>query len=98
MWKALQLSVHIPICITIMFSGKGYFMHLSTAVGIEGDKALLESRILYPKRGFQCLQFFLYNSGHASDQLRIWTREFDMANPNGTLHLIQQIEGTNVQP
>ncbi|XP_077099380.1 meprin A subunit beta [Siphateles boraxobius] len=72
--------------------GKGYFMHLSTAVGMEGNKALLESRILYPKRGFQCLQFFLYNSGHASDQLRIWTREFDMANPNGTLHLIQQIE------
>ncbi|XP_067218288.1 meprin A subunit beta [Chanodichthys erythropterus] len=72
--------------------GKGYFMHFSTAVGRQGDKALLESRILYPKRGFQCLQFFLYNNGHASDQLRIWTREFDTANPNGTLHLIEQIE------
>ncbi|XP_067308263.1 meprin A subunit beta [Pseudorasbora parva] len=72
--------------------GKGYFMHFSTAVGMEGETALLESRILYPKRGFQCLQFFLYNSGHTSDQLRIWTREFDMANPNGTLHLIQKIE------
>ncbi|KAK2901482.1 hypothetical protein Q8A67_009597 [Cirrhinus molitorella] len=72
--------------------GKGYFMHFSTASGPEGNKALLESRVLYPKRGFQCLQFFLYNSGHVNDQLRIWTREYDTANPNGSLRLIQKVE------
>ncbi|XP_017206637.2 meprin A subunit beta isoform X2 [Danio rerio] len=71
--------------------GKGYFMHFSTAGGPEGAKALLESRVLYPKRGFQCLQFFVFNSGHTSDRLRIWTREFDTENPNGTLRLVQQI-------
>ncbi|XP_051555974.1 meprin A subunit beta [Myxocyprinus asiaticus] len=70
---------------------RGYFMHFSTADGVQGDTALMESRLLYPKQGFQCLQFFSYNSGHASDQLRIWVREFNKANPNGTLRLIQQI-------
>lgn len=77
--------------------GRGYFMHFSTAGGMPGDKTLLESRILYPRRGFQCLQFFLFNSGHDSDQLKIWVREFDKANPNGTLRLIERINGTALQ-
>ncbi|XP_042624596.1 meprin A subunit beta [Cyprinus carpio] len=72
--------------------GKGYFMHFSTASGPEGNRALLESRVLYPRRGFQCLQFFLYNSGHANDQLMIWTREYDTANPDGTLRLIHEVK------
>lgn len=80
----------------VLFSGKGYFMHFSTASGPEGNRALLESRVLYPRRGFQCLQFFLYNSGHANDQLRIWTREYDTANPDGTLRLIHEVKGTDV--
>ncbi|XP_073727834.1 meprin A subunit beta isoform X2 [Misgurnus anguillicaudatus] len=71
--------------------GRGYFMHFSTASGKQGDKGLLESRLLYPRRGYQCLQFFLYNSGDVSDQLKIWVREFDKANSNGTLYLIKQI-------
>ncbi|KAL2097266.1 hypothetical protein ACEWY4_006473 [Coilia grayii] len=74
-------------------SDKGYFMHFSTATGKEGDKAFLESRLVYPKRDFQCLQFFLYNSGHPTDELGIWVREYDAANPNGTLRLIQKVNG-----
>ncbi|XP_066537945.1 meprin A subunit beta [Hoplias malabaricus] len=74
-------------------TGRGYFMHFSTISGIAGDTAMLESRLLYPKRGYQCLQFFHYHSGHLNDQLAIWVREYDEANPNGTLRLIQQING-----
>ncbi|KAI4899406.1 hypothetical protein NFI96_019939, partial [Prochilodus magdalenae] len=74
-------------------SGKGYFMHFSTVSGNEGDKAMLESRLLYPKRGYQCLQFFHYHSGNANDKLAIWVREYDKANPNGTLRFVQQIDG-----
>uniref|UniRef100_W5N2W7 Meprin A subunit n=1 Tax=Lepisosteus oculatus TaxID=7918 RepID=W5N2W7_LEPOC len=65
--------------------GAGYFMHFSTATGSAGDKAYLESRILYPKRGFQCLQFFYYHSGSADDELKILVREYDQDNPQGTL-------------
>ena len=71
----------------------GYFMHFSTSSGNQGDKAFLESRLLYPKRGFQCLQFFHYNSGHVTDELSIWVREYDKSNPNGTLRLIQTVTG-----
>ncbi|XP_035284307.1 meprin A subunit beta-like [Anguilla anguilla] len=69
----------------------GYFMHFSTATGTAGDRALLESRFLYPKRGFQCLQFFLHHSGNAEDELNIWVREYDKANPDGTLRFIQRV-------
>lgn len=68
-------------------------MHFSTASGNAGDKAFLESRLLYPKRNFQCLQFFLYNSGHATDELSIWVREYDSENPDGTLRLIETVAG-----
>ncbi|XP_064026573.1 meprin A subunit beta [Pogoniulus pusillus] len=70
----------------------GYFMHFSTSAGGEGSTATLESRILYPKRGFQCLQFYFYNSGHESDRLSVWVREYTSAHPNGTLRLIEEIE------
>ncbi|NXS60001.1 MEP1B protein, partial [Brachypteracias leptosomus] len=74
--------------------GSGYFMHFNTSAGAAGSTATLESRILYPKRGFQCLQFYLYNSGHASDQLYVWVREYTPAHPNGTLRLIEEIKGS----
>uniref|UniRef100_A0A3B4ENA0 Metalloendopeptidase n=1 Tax=Pygocentrus nattereri TaxID=42514 RepID=A0A3B4ENA0_PYGNA len=74
-------------------TGRGYFMHFSTINGNGGDTAMLESRLLYPKRGYQCLQFFHYHSGNPSDQLAIWVREYDEANPNGTLRFLQQING-----
>ncbi|KAM4629296.1 meprin A subunit beta [Polymixia lowei] len=73
--------------------GKGYFMHFSTASGKPGDRAFLESRILYPKPGGQCLQFFLHNSGGADDMLNIWVREYDKSNPEGRLRLFKSISG-----
>ncbi|NWX04870.1 MEP1B protein, partial [Caloenas nicobarica] len=74
----------------------GYFMHFDTSAGAEGSTAILESRILYPKRGFQCLQFYFYNSGHESDHLYIWVREYTSAHPNGTLRLMGEIKGSPV--
>uniref|UniRef100_A0A8D0FQM7 Meprin A subunit n=1 Tax=Strix occidentalis caurina TaxID=311401 RepID=A0A8D0FQM7_STROC len=74
----------------------GFFMHFNTSVGVEGSTAILESRILYPKRGFQCLQFYFYNSGHESDRLYVWVREYTSAHPNGTLRLIEEIKGSPV--
>uniref|UniRef100_A0A8C8BF22 Meprin A subunit n=1 Tax=Otus sunia TaxID=257818 RepID=A0A8C8BF22_9STRI len=72
----------------------GFFMHFNTSAGVEGSTAILESRILYPKRGFQCLQFYFYNSGHESDRLYVWVREYTSAHPNGTLRLIEEIKGS----
>uniref|UniRef100_A0A8D2J3P9 Meprin A subunit n=1 Tax=Varanus komodoensis TaxID=61221 RepID=A0A8D2J3P9_VARKO len=72
----------------------GYFMHFNTSVGSLKDNAVLESRILYPKREFQCLQFYYYNNG--SDQLNILIREYTKAFPNGTLRLMKVIQGAPV--
>ncbi|NXI22356.1 MEP1B protein, partial [Sterrhoptilus dennistouni] len=72
----------------------GYFMHFNTSAGSEGSTAFLESRILYPKRGFQCLQFYLYNSGNENDRLNVWVKEYTAANPNGTLRFIEEIKGS----
>ncbi|XP_058250702.1 meprin A subunit beta [Hemibagrus wyckioides] len=74
-------------------TGTGYFMHFSTISGNVGDTALLESRLLYPNRNYQCLQFFYYNSGNQNDKLEIWVREYSEANPNGALRLIETIIG-----
>ncbi|XP_035526689.1 meprin A subunit beta [Morone saxatilis] len=74
-------------------TGSGYFMHFSTGTANTGDMALLESRLLYPKRGYQCLQFFFYNSAGPSDTLKIYVREYDKANPNGKLRFIKTIDG-----
>ncbi|XP_063781299.1 meprin A subunit beta-like [Pseudophryne corroboree] len=71
----------------------GYFMHLSTATLNAMDTSLLESRLFYPKRGFQCLEFFYYHNGHESDQLNIWIREYTEAFPNGTLKFIEAVNG-----
>lgn len=68
-------------------------MHFSTATGTQGDKAYLESRLFYPKRHSQCLQFYYYSSGGADDQLNIWVREYTAENPKGDLRLIQKISG-----
>uniref|UniRef100_A0A3P8S3R6 Metalloendopeptidase n=1 Tax=Amphiprion percula TaxID=161767 RepID=A0A3P8S3R6_AMPPE len=75
-------------------TGSGYFMHFSTGTANTGDTALLESRLLYPIRGYQCLQFFYYNSAGASDTLKIYVREYDKANPNGKLRFIKTIDGS----
>ncbi|KAK2883566.1 hypothetical protein Q8A67_017203 [Cirrhinus molitorella] len=73
--------------------GLGFFMHFSTAGGTQYDKAYLESRLFYPKRCSQCLQFYYYKSEGAKDQLNIWVREYTAENPKGALRFIQKISG-----
>uniref|UniRef100_A0A3Q3KEK9 Meprin A subunit n=1 Tax=Monopterus albus TaxID=43700 RepID=A0A3Q3KEK9_MONAL len=55
----------------------GYFMKFDTSSGVVGSSALLESRILYPRRGEQCLHFFYKMTGPAGDKLVIWIRTDD---------------------
>lgn len=74
----------------------GYFMHVSTSSGQEGDSAWLETHKMSPIRKChaQCLQFFYYHSGSESDQLNIWIREFqDERDSIGNLRLMDQITG-----
>ncbi|XP_055481585.1 meprin A subunit beta [Psammomys obesus] len=70
----------------------GFFMHFNTSSWGEGATAVLESRVLYPKRGFQCLEFYLFNSGSSSDQLNIYTLEYTSGNPAGVLTLQREIK------
>ncbi|XP_070216988.1 LOW QUALITY PROTEIN: meprin A subunit alpha [Bos mutus] len=58
-------------------TGAGYFMYLNTSFGAAEEAAMLESRILYPKRKQQCLQFFYKMSGSPSDRLVVWIRRDD---------------------
>ncbi|AWP11510.1 putative meprin A subunit beta-like [Scophthalmus maximus] len=74
-------------------TGKGFFMHFSTATAEPGEGAFLESRWLYPKPGAQCLQFALHNTGAADDVLNIFVREYDEAVPGGKLGLFKSISG-----
>ncbi|XP_017729576.1 PREDICTED: meprin A subunit beta isoform X5 [Rhinopithecus bieti] len=73
--------------------GSGFFMHFDSSSVNVGATAVLESRTLYPKRGFQCLQFYLYNSGSESDQLNIYIREYSADNVDGNLTLVEEIKG-----
>ncbi|XP_035994126.1 meprin A subunit beta isoform X1 [Fundulus heteroclitus] len=75
-------------------TGSGYFMHFGTGTASAGDTAVLESRLVYPKRGYQCLQFFYYNSAGPGDTLKIHVREYDEDNPSGKLRFIQTIDGS----
>lgn len=52
-------------------------MKFDTSSGPVGNSASLESRILYPKRDKQCLQFFYKMSGAAGDRLVIWIKSDD---------------------
>ncbi|NWU89686.1 MEP1B protein, partial [Upupa epops] len=72
----------------------GYFMHFNTSAGEMWSTAMLESRILYPKRRPQCLQFYLYHSGHEDDRLYVWIRKYSATRPNGTLRLVKEIKGS----
>ncbi|XP_063078273.1 meprin A subunit alpha-like [Engraulis encrasicolus] len=55
----------------------GFFMHYPTNKGLVEDSAFLESRILYPKRNLQCLQFFYKMTGSPKDKLVVWARRED---------------------
>ncbi|XP_075997666.1 meprin A subunit beta [Genypterus blacodes] len=73
--------------------GKGFYMHFSTATVQAGESASLETRVLYPKSGSQCLQFFLYNTAATDDVLNIWVQESDKDNTRGRQKLIKTISG-----
>ncbi|KAF1376297.1 hypothetical protein PFLUV_G00210040 [Perca fluviatilis] len=66
----------------------GYFMHFSTMTGKPQESALLESRILYPKRKLQCLQFFYKMTGSSLDRLVIWVKIDD---GTGTIRRMKKI-------
>uniref|UniRef100_A0A3B5PTX0 Metalloendopeptidase n=1 Tax=Xiphophorus maculatus TaxID=8083 RepID=A0A3B5PTX0_XIPMA len=74
---------------------QGFFMHVSTASGQEGQSARLETKIMHPSRrcNIQCLQFYYYHSGNKADELNIWIREFDKQDSKGTLRLMEKISG-----
>ncbi|KAM7126636.1 meprin A subunit beta isoform 1-T1 [Molossus nigricans] len=73
-------------------TGSGFFMHFNSSSVNVGATAMLESRTLYPKRGFQCLQFYLYNSGSENDRLNIYIKEYSAGKDNGTLIPVEEIK------
>lgn len=52
-------------------------MRFDTKPGHAGQAALLESRILYPRRKEKCLQFFYRLNGSPQDKLVIWVKKDD---------------------
>lgn len=73
--------------------GAGYFMFFNTSLGARGEAALLESRILYPKRKQQCLQFFYKMTGSPADRFEVWVRRDDNAGKVRQLAKIQTFQG-----
>ncbi|KAL1771248.1 meprin A subunit alpha [Sigmodon hispidus] len=71
----------------------GYFMYFNTSSGVTGEVALLESRILYPRRKQQCLQFFYKMTGSPVDRLAVWVRRDDGVGNVRTLVKIQTFQG-----
>ncbi|XP_004424499.1 PREDICTED: meprin A subunit alpha [Ceratotherium simum simum] len=78
-------------------TGAGYFMHLSTSSGSAEEAALLESRILYPKRNQQCLQFFYKMTGSPSDRLVVWVRRDDSTGNVRKLVKVKTFQGDSDQ-
>lgn len=66
----------------------GYYMHFDTKTGKPQESALLESRTLYPKRSFQCLQYFYKMTGSPQDRLVIWVK---MDDGTGTVRRMKKI-------
>ncbi|XP_052047816.1 meprin A subunit alpha [Apodemus sylvaticus] len=73
--------------------GAGYFMSFNTSSGATGEGALLESRILYPKRKQQCLQFFYKMTRSPADRLEVWVRRDDSTGKVRQLAKIQTFRG-----
>ncbi|KAL2791941.1 meprin A subunit alpha precursor [Daubentonia madagascariensis] len=74
-------------------TGAGYFMQFNTSSGSAEEAALLESRILYPKRKQQCLQFFYKMTGSPSDRLVIWVRRDDSTGNVRKLVKVETFQG-----
>ncbi|XP_062406194.1 meprin A, alpha (PABA peptide hydrolase), tandem duplicate 1 [Sardina pilchardus] len=66
----------------------GYFMHVNTSVGNAEDSALLQSRLLYPKRKQQCLQYFYKMTGSVKDRLVVWLK---MDDGTGTVRKLKKV-------
>lgn len=81
------------LCTGGHFLDYGYYMKFDTSSGAAGSTALLESRILYPKRNEQCLQFFYKMTGAAGDRLVIWIRTDDGTGTVRTVRKIHTITG-----
>ncbi|NXE26047.1 MEP1A protein, partial [Ardeotis kori] len=73
----------------------GYFMYFDTSSGKAEEVAVLESRILYPKRTQQCLQFFYRITGSLSDKLIIWLKEDDGTGNIRKMRKIQTFQADN---
>ncbi|NXT41247.1 MEP1A protein, partial [Pelecanoides urinatrix] len=73
----------------------GYFMYFNTSSGKADEVAVLESRILYPKRTHQCLQFFYKITGSLSDKLIIWLKEDDGTGNVRKMRKIQTFQADN---
>lgn len=71
-----------------MLIDAGYFMKFDATNKSVGHSALLESRILYPKRKQQCLEFFYRMSRGPGDQLVIWVRRDD---GSGTVRKVAKV-------
>uniref|UniRef100_A0A670Z9S1 Metalloendopeptidase n=1 Tax=Pseudonaja textilis TaxID=8673 RepID=A0A670Z9S1_PSETE len=56
---------------------KEYVMSFDTTKGLSGETAILESRILYPRRNEKCLQFFYKFDGSPKDELIVWLKTDD---------------------
>ncbi|XP_074056811.1 meprin A subunit beta-like isoform X2 [Macrotis lagotis] len=76
--------------------GSGFFMHFDRNSVTEGGSAVLESRIFYPKRDFQCLQFYYYNSGNKDDQLRIYIRKYISEDGTSSLTLVDEVKDATI--
>ncbi|XP_032040399.1 meprin A subunit alpha-like [Aythya fuligula] len=76
-------------------SDAGYFMYFDTSSGNAEEAAVLESRILYPKRTQQCLQFFYKITGSPSDKLIIWLKEDDGTGDVRKMRKIQTFQADN---
>ncbi|XP_073928214.1 meprin A subunit beta [Castor canadensis] len=72
--------------------GSGFFMHFDSSSVDTETIARLESRLLYPKRGFQCLEFYLYNSRNENEQLNIYVRDYSADDQNGSLNIVTEIK------
>ncbi|KAB1261381.1 Meprin A subunit alpha [Camelus dromedarius] len=78
-------------------TGAGFYMHFSTSSGAAEEAALLESRILYPKRRQQCLQLFYKMTGSPLDRLVIWVRRDDSTGSVRKLVKVKTFQGDSDQ-
>lgn len=82
--------------LSALLTDAGYSMYFSTSSGNAEEVAVLESRILYPKRTQQCLQFFYKMSGSSSDKLIIWTKEDDGTGNVRKMRKVETFQGKSI--